>query len=280
MTYPGGKGTSFQKIINQIPPHRVYIEPFLGHGAVMREKRPALLNIGIDKNYDSVHMARSLIVNRGDESDGALPGLIVNRGDDGRNRQSWRCAPDLIASDGDGRGYRHSRRYGRIAESGDASVKYLFICGDALNFISSYPCDGNEFVYCDPPYMFEVRNRAYYDCEFGEVGEHEKLLSTIKELPCKVAISGYMSELYMDELSGWRLIEWESMTRGGKLASECLWMNYQSPKRLHEYTFLGGDFRERERIRRKAARWVARFQALPNLERLAIIDKLNDEGVL
>jgi len=30
------------------PPHEVYIEPFLGGGAIMRQKRPALLNIGLD----------------------------------------------------------------------------------------------------------------------------------------------------------------------------------------------------------------------------------------
>lgn len=32
MTYPGGKGNAYHKIINLIPPHEVYIEPFLGRG--------------------------------------------------------------------------------------------------------------------------------------------------------------------------------------------------------------------------------------------------------
>ena len=48
MSYNGGKGNSYHKIINRIPPHRVYIEPFLGGGAVMRKKRPAKINIGLD----------------------------------------------------------------------------------------------------------------------------------------------------------------------------------------------------------------------------------------
>jgi hypothetical protein len=50
VTYPGGKNGAgvFQKIINLMPPHQTYIEPFLGSGAVMRLKRPAALNIGID----------------------------------------------------------------------------------------------------------------------------------------------------------------------------------------------------------------------------------------
>lgn len=50
MKYPGGKGASgvYQQLINQIPPHRVYIESHLGGGALMRYKRPAEINIGLD----------------------------------------------------------------------------------------------------------------------------------------------------------------------------------------------------------------------------------------
>jgi len=48
MRYPGGKGKTYQHIINLMPPHRVYIETHLGGGAVMRNKRPALHSIGID----------------------------------------------------------------------------------------------------------------------------------------------------------------------------------------------------------------------------------------
>lgn len=48
MRYPGGKGKTYQHIINVMPPHRVYIETHLGGGAVMRHKRPAERNIGID----------------------------------------------------------------------------------------------------------------------------------------------------------------------------------------------------------------------------------------
>ena len=43
MTYPGGKAGAgvWQRIINQMPPHRLYVEPFVGAGAVLRAKRPA-----------------------------------------------------------------------------------------------------------------------------------------------------------------------------------------------------------------------------------------------
>jgi DNA adenine methylase len=39
-----------------VPPHEVYIEPFLGGGAIMRQKFPALLNIGLD--LDAAVIAR------------------------------------------------------------------------------------------------------------------------------------------------------------------------------------------------------------------------------
>ena len=50
MNYPGGKGAVYQQLINLMPPHEVYIETHLGGGAVMRHKRPASSNIGIEKD--------------------------------------------------------------------------------------------------------------------------------------------------------------------------------------------------------------------------------------
>lgn len=56
MTYPGGKNAAgiYQTIICQMPPHTLYAEPFLGSGAVMRRKRPAAVNIGIDRDSGAV----------------------------------------------------------------------------------------------------------------------------------------------------------------------------------------------------------------------------------
>lgn len=48
MGYLGGKGNCSSHIIGAMPIHRVYIETHLGAGAVMRTKRPAERQIGID----------------------------------------------------------------------------------------------------------------------------------------------------------------------------------------------------------------------------------------
>lgn len=56
MRYPGGKGRCFQHIISLMPPHETYIETHLGGGAVMRQKRPARKNIGIDIDPSVISM--------------------------------------------------------------------------------------------------------------------------------------------------------------------------------------------------------------------------------
>lgn len=48
MRFPGGKFRCYQKLINLIPSHRVYIETHLGGGAVLRHKAPSEVNIGVD----------------------------------------------------------------------------------------------------------------------------------------------------------------------------------------------------------------------------------------
>jgi site-specific DNA-adenine methylase len=48
--YLGSKSVSgaYQAIIASMPPHDVYIEAFLGSGAIMRRKPVAISSIGID----------------------------------------------------------------------------------------------------------------------------------------------------------------------------------------------------------------------------------------
>lgn len=72
-SYPGGKAGSgvYQSLINLMPPHEIYIESFLGAGAVLRHKRPAARSIGIDLD------PAALVRWRGDE----VPGLKLMHGD-------------------------------------------------------------------------------------------------------------------------------------------------------------------------------------------------------
>lgn len=54
--YLGAKSASGtpQAVINLMPPHDTYIEPFLGTGAILKRKAPAFTSYGLDKNQTCV----------------------------------------------------------------------------------------------------------------------------------------------------------------------------------------------------------------------------------
>ncbi|MDQ3829291.1 MAG: DNA adenine methylase [Candidatus Tectomicrobia bacterium] len=236
MAYPGGKNGSgvYQTIINLMPPHEVYIEPFLGAGAIMRLKRPALKNIGIDLDPEALKHFRDPIA----------------------------TSNDTISS-------------ADTAKHGDAAGVTI-IHGDAFEFLTTYPFTGRELVYCDPPYVHSTRSDLHlYRYEMSET-DHSRLLALIKALPCMVMISGYWSNLYAEALQGWNATNFQTMTRGGRVATEWLWYNYPEPVALHDYRYLGEDFRERERIKRKKHRWVNRLRRMAILERRALLAALGE----
>ncbi len=212
----GGAGVP-HRIINQIGPHRVFIEPFAGEATIARTMRPADEIILIDRVQQ--------------------PGLDLDR----------------------------------------ASLKKArFILGDGIAFLDTYKFKGDEFVYADPPYLLAARmqrGRAYYEHEWPDA-MHRRFLRVAKAINSRVAISGYHSPLYDDELSDWRRIEFEVMTRGGTKALEVLWMNYPRPTVLHDFSFVGENWRARWNIRRKIRRGIQDLLGMPPLERNAVFHAL------
>ena len=147
------------------------------------------------------------------------------------------------------------------------------INGDATRYLSSIKFETTDFIYIDPPYLPETRKSGpLYNFEMTRE-DHVALLEVIRPLPAKVMISGYWSSLYSESLAGWNTYRYIAQTRQGT-AEEWVWFNYPVPDRLHDYSFIGNDYRERERIKRKRDRWMRRLSSLPVLERRAIIQGL------
>jgi DNA adenine methylase len=145
--------------------------------------------------------------------------------------------------------------------------------GDAVKFLSSYAFTGRELLYVDPPYLSKTkRGRRYYRHEYSDE-DHLELLATVATLGCPVMISGYPSEMYQLALEDWNHRDLVNVTHAGR-RTERLWANFPFSPDLHDYEPVGADFRERERVRRKTARWRQRLAIMPELERRAILAAL------
>lgn len=142
-------------------------------------------------------------------------------------------------------------------------------CMDAVEFLQQYPFIGDELVYCDPPYLLETRRGGKIYRHEYHAKDHVRLLEVIKALPCAVMISGYDNPLYRDMLPDWQTYSFEVATQNGK-ATETVWFNYPFPQYLHDTRFLGKDFREREKIRRRTDNLKRKISALPQHELSAI----------
>jgi hypothetical protein len=108
--------------------------------------------------------------------------------------------------------------------------------------------------------------------------DHERLLDVLRRLPCAVMLSGYWSPLYAQALADWRTDHFPQMTRGGFAIEEWLWMNFPKPLALHDYRYLGSDYREREKLNRRRKRWSARLARMTPLERQALLAALQEVG--
>lgn len=216
MRYPGGKGGAgvYQTIINLMPAHEIYIEPFIGGGNIYERKKPALASIVIDADAT------------------------------------------VIA---------HWKKH--------ATASTTVIHGDAVPELAKMKWTGKELIYCDPPYVMASRSgRKIYQHEMTDQ-QHRDLIALLLTIPAAIVISGYANEIYDTALKNWHRVEFQAMTRGG-VRTEVLWMNYTPPAVPSELTYIGDNYRERQRIKRKTQRWAEKLRKLPPAEQAAIMEVL------
>jgi DNA adenine methylase len=127
------------------------------------------------------------------------------------------------------------------------------------------------FTYIDPPYLDVTPIYAQgHDYEF-----HQKLIAACSAVKINCMISHYEHPLYDNLVTncGWRKKIFKTWYHR-KHVTEAIYMNYPEPKELHDYSLLGTDRTDRQRIKRKIERHVKRLKALSVLERKAILNAL------
>ena len=235
--YPGNKGFDKAKIeiLNLIPETKIYIEPFAGSAAIARNVFTSGLTVIVNDINKNVVLQ---LIKELPEST-----TIFN------HNALWflRFLMKMYL--------KHTRA----------------VDMDIFNKVD--PTD--VFIYLDPPYPKASRRspKDIYDFEMTDQ-EHEELLSTLLQLPFNCMISTYPNELYAEKLSSWNKHEFSTSVHG-KIATEVLYYNYTKPEKLLNYSYVGADCWERQRINRKVNRHISKLSSLPPGERYKIIHEIN-----
>ena len=253
LNYPGAKWGMAAQIVSLMPPHRSYLEPFFGSGAVLFNKPPSAIETVNDIDGDVANFFRVLREqpNRLAEALSLTPyardvfdDAHANRGTDDFDR-AYRFA---ICSKM-GHGFRTFKKTGFKVDVYARERSYCVSCWNrlpadlldaairlksvqienrnALELIRKFNHD-NVLIYADPPYLMETRKGKQYRCEMTEQ-EHLELLEALKQHKGSVILSGYPSEMYDRELCGWSVIYKASRNQNADQRTEALWCNFEVP---------------------------------------------------
>lgn len=240
-SYPGGKSGAgiYQRLINQIPRHRILISAFAGHCGIVRNIKPAEHTIVIDKDPDVCQWWNDWC-----------------RSPKGRALEIHNCDSIEWLRFRFGLTEYSDPRYRDAADEPE-----IFLFADPP-YVLSERSHGKQY--------------AHELCDDGHRRLLEALTqipATSADLSAAIMVCGYASPLY-SPLKRWRSIDHRVPTRGG-LQDERIWMNYPETDSLHDFRYIGDTRRQRERIRRRQINWRKQLDAMDARERLAMLEVLN-----
>jgi DNA adenine methylase len=260
--YYGGKTGMARMIVDLMPAHRTYIEPFFGSGAVFFAKPPAACEI-INDLDDGVVTFFRVLREHPDELEWVCKLTPHARAeyqstkdppedldDLERARRFWvRVNQSFAKTAGRQTGWSvTTARNQSVPGSIQNRIDRFEACARRLAATSIEHCDAaglverlateDTVVYADPPYLAETRRGrdrqrpADYLHDMGTEDEHRRLAEVLHTTAATVMLSGYHSPLY-DELYGdwWRVevpvtvhsSNSKTAGRGGRV--EVLWAN-------------------------------------------------------
>lgn len=257
--YHGSKFRLAPWVIEHLPEHTCYVEPFGGAGGVLMQKARSYAEVYNDLDGDIVNLFRVL---QGEQSRAELiKAVTFTPYARAEFEIAWEPTDDPVecarrtiirAQMGFGSagatkgktGFRidTKREYGTaqalwaeypesIAEIGQRLSGVLIENRPAIEVMRAH--DARQTLhYVDPPYMHDTRylgakHGRYYRHEMTDA-QHAELLTALLELEGMVVISGYPCELYDSMLVGWDRRETSariSAGRGTATRTECIWLN-------------------------------------------------------
>ena len=266
-TYYGGKTGMAQRVVELLPEHRVYLEPFAGSLAVLFAKPPAVRGRQRSRRHDR-HVFR-VLRDRTDELAQACALSPYSRvefaaadlddpsvDDLERARRFWvRVNQSFAKTTGHATGWSRTTartqsppasvmtRLARFAAVAERLRSVMIEHCDAIELIKAMATD-DTVIYADPPYLAATRSgraASDYRHELAAV-DHRRLAAVLRATPAAVVLSGYPSALY-DELYGdWWSVDVVVTARSSNSARtptraprvERLWLN-RPPATLWEH---------------------------------------------
>lgn len=232
--YYGGKAGMAQTIAALLPPHKTYIEPFFGSGAVLFAKEPAPIEIVNDLDDRVVAFFRCLR-ERPDELErvcrltpharteylDARDQLADETGELERARLFWVVVnQSFTASTSTGWSITTGRnqsvpgtilsRISRFHECAGRLASVSIENVDAVDLIRRL-ARSDAVVYIDPPYLASARQTSGddYRIEMGSEDRHRDLADALRSTEAAVVLSGYPSDLYDELYPGWPYLDFE-----------------------------------------------------------------------
>lgn len=250
----GGKCYLARRIVEVLPPHDGYHEPFAGGLSVLLNKPKAPFEIASDKDKELMNVYWVL-----KEQPDALTARLraipyspqsfewsceMDGVDDSLIRATAYVVRSRMSRGGLGKTFAWSERL-RGGQPGDVNgwqtiLAQLPLIAERLrdvvfhtsHWVYGLPeCDDDidTLVYLDPPYMPETRTATNVFTHEMSAADHAELLNAVLKLDSKVAISGYHCGLYDTALAGWRVHEFDMPNHSGQGETkerrlECLWV--------------------------------------------------------
>ena len=261
LNYPGSKWNVADWIVGLMPPHKSYLEPFFGSGAVFFSKQKAPIETINDLDGEIVNLfsvirrqpealatALALTPYSRQEYNSAWDQLRAGEEPDDVERarltliRYWQaqgccaCKKAGWKNDVAGREAAYAVRNwsslpGWVMDAAlrlkDAQIEHM----PATDLIRRFRRP-EVLIYADPPYLRSTRSDWQYHQELDEDG-HVELLRTLIDHPGPVILSGYDNELYYDMLPrSWEKLQHPAQAQGGKPRMETLWVNFEIQLRL------------------------------------------------
>lgn len=260
LRYLGGKWKLAPWIIDHLPPHRIYVEPFGGGASVLLRKSRSMGEVYNDLDDDVVNLFEVL---REPASAGELARRVdltpfsrteffrayeptAERVERARRLlvRSFQgfgsCAARADRTTGWRTGVRldsasAARDWGNFPDAIEQLSRRLkgvsIECRPAAQVLAAYDAPGTLF-YVDPPYVHSTRSPKRtrtapsngYTHELTDA-DHEQLLAQLSGMSGMVVLSGYASPLYDRALSGWSRVERDTFADGARARTEVLWLN-------------------------------------------------------